>query len=178
MCVATVMKEVRKDAGMSQTDFGRLTGYSKSAISDMERKKADIPEIVIKKTAKRLGSWRLAIEKCQECSTNIFCAPYLDGANDNHIAVLAKLQEELEEATEAIQNIFDMNLINKKKRDDLTEQEMDMLEDYFDQIYDVGPAIQFAILRFAELFELDPERIRLRNEKKLHGNGALTRKNI
>lgn len=92
--------------------------------------------------------------------------------------MLAKLQEELKEATEAIQNIFDMDLINKQKRDDLTEQEMDMLEDYFEQIYDVGPGAQFAILRFAELFELDPREIRLRNEKKLHCNGALTRKNI
>lgn len=94
-----------------------------------------------------------------------FCAPYLDGANDNHIAVLAKLQEELEEATEAIQDILDMSLINKKKKDDLTEKEMDKLEDCFEQIYDVGPATQFAILRFAELFELDPEKIRLRNKK-------------
>lgn len=72
MCVATVLKETREQKGLSQTELGRILGYSKSAVSGMERKEIDIPDVVVKKAAKRLGSWKLAVEKCQECSTNIF----------------------------------------------------------------------------------------------------------
>jgi transcriptional regulator with XRE-family HTH domain len=178
MCVATVLKETRKQRGLSQTELGRILGYSKSAVSGMERREIDIPDVVIKKAVKKLQSWRLPIERCQECDSNIFTAPYMDGANDNPIAVLAKLREEMVEGIEAIDKLLTMGITNKTSRDDLTEQEFERMMDELEQIYDVSPGVQFTMIRFAETFEVLLDRIRLRNEKKLHGNGALARKNI
>ncbi|TDX49131.1 helix-turn-helix domain-containing protein [Orenia marismortui] len=177
MCLATVLKETRINLGLSQTEFGQLVGYSKSSISDMERKKERIPDFVVDKVVKKSKSWRLGVEKCQECKTNIFCAPYLDTANKNPFAVLVKLKEELNEAMEAVDELLTMGIINKRSREDLTDKEFEIMTELLEQVYDVNPASQFAILRFAEKYELDPVRTKSKNIFKLKKNGALKRNN-
>ncbi|WP_018249823.1 helix-turn-helix domain-containing protein [Orenia marismortui] len=177
MCVASELKNVRESLGMSQGEFGAIVGFGRTSISNMEKKEKDIPDFVVEQVVKKTKSWKLAVEKCQECRTNIFCAPYLDSANDNPFSVLVKLKEELSEAMDAVDELMTMGIINKRGREDLSDREFQKTGDLLEQVYDVGPASQFTILRFAEEYDLDPVRIRSRNKMKLEKNGAIKRKN-
>ena len=176
MCLGSETRRVRNENNLSLKEFGALVGYGKSSISDMERKNK-VPSCVVKQAAKKLNAFELEVEKCQECDNNLFTAPYLNTANNNPITILNKLKEELEEAIEATDELLEMQsvkyMLNNPKELEATEVQKEKIVDLLEQIYDVGPGSQFAILIFSKLINFDPERFKQRSEQKLQENGAL-----
>mgnify|MGYP006307186975 CR=1 FL=1 len=172
MCLADDFKQLRKRNGMSQQEFGAIFGYRKSTISDIERKKKEVPEFMVSKAVQEFNDLSLALEKCQECKNNQFIPAKVD-VDSSPAEVLDILIEEFEEAKQAAKKAKrDLKLYNRKSRKSLNKTEFLKLVDCTEQIYDPMTGIVKWLEVFQENYGGNAKEIRSRNTTKLYDNGA------
>lgn len=165
MCFATMVREVREEYSISQGEIARMCGVSQAVWSMYEMKKRPFPGDIAHRAAKILNNPRLLAEYVYENETEYFKVPVLNNVDDHLMTILNCIEEELEEAIDAVKRNKQL-LKNKSKDEQFTESEWNKIIENEMQIVDVMPAIRLYHVRMEEMFG----RYNLKELEKRHIN--------
>lgn len=146
-----ILKEERKNWGFTQHKLAKLSGVSRSAISRYELGE-NIPRENLIKLSKTLKSAKLRIAAV---GTPVKIE-YLDLIDDHPLSLQVKLIEELTEALEAVNNL---DLVNKLKESDLTEEEKEILKKSSEEVYDIIICGAMFLANYSQQFNIDLQEL-------------------
>ncbi len=167
-----IMRQERERLGMSQREIAMACNVDRSMISNYERGAARVPDDVVSKAVKVLGSRKLQAQKCFECQINLLTMPYLDKVDMHPMTVITVLVEELQEASEAL---LALRLANKRSADDLTVQDHQAMTHAGEQVVDLLAGINTLLGGWHDWYGFDVDRQVIAGYEKLFSKGYATR---
>ncbi len=160
-----LIKEERIRKGLSQQKLADMTpGLGRSTISKYENGHS-IPHESLVAIIEVLRSPRLRLEALGGA---IPCM-YLDNIDFHPVAIQRKAIEEMDEAVQAL---TELNLINKRSPEDLTEEEKDnLLNNILMELQDVNICMDLVLIGLAERFNLDLKELERLSRRKMLARG-------
>lgn len=146
-----ILREEREKWGFTQHKLAKLSGVSRSAISRYELGE-NIPMENLILLSKTLKSAKLRIAAV---GTPVRIE-YLDLVDEHPLALQLKLIEELTEALESVQNL---DLVNKLKESDLNKEEKEILMKSSEEVYDIIICAAMFLANYSQQFNIDLEEL-------------------
>lgn len=163
-----LIKQERKRRNLSQKDLANLINVDRTTITRYENSQS-VPYDALERIASTLESNRLRLEALG----SVIPCFYLDRVDLHPLAVKEKGIEEMEEA---VDNLKELDLINRRKPDDLTEDEKnDLKTKTIMALQDVNMCINHILISFSETYDIDLNEIEMQYKKKMAAKGYVSR---
>ena len=167
-----ILREERERVGLTQRELASTACVDRANISRYENGVMPIPHDVLCRAVKAMGSHKLRAQACFECQINTLTMPYLDLVDMHPMTVVTVLVEELQEAVVALQGL---RLANKRKAEDLTDNDRQAMECAGEQVVDLLAAINTLLGGWQEWYGFDVDRQAVAGYEKLFTKGYATR---
>lgn len=162
MCFITSLKREISKHHMSQKEFGKVINASQTQVSRYLNLEIEIPQECAMKAVQYFKSPELLAEYAEEYGRAFFNIPVLDMADQHPMTVLEFMVEESSEAIKAVQ-VTKRLIRNKNSKEDLSNEEYDLLMDQMEQMADLFVTLQMLFIsmrRFGVLIKAIERRIR------------------
>ncbi len=148
MGIATVLETECHRLGLTHEGIARITHYSRQSVTAWANGRRRLPRDAGEKLA--AISPRLALELAAADPANIWLTGWLDGDVDlSVLATLAKLAEELDEASGSLKAL---RLVNKVRAEHLTTEDVTRLDAAEQELLDLMTGIPVCLVKISEVY--------------------------
>lgn len=168
MCFQIALKEELSRTKLPQKEVARRANVSPSLISKIKSGES-VTFDSARAISKALNAPHLLAEYATDEGLGLLNIPLLNNIDKHPIVVLNTFKQEAEEAI-AASDLIETVIKNKRSKQDLTNEQVDLLTHYMDQIVDLVPAINILVVCMRE-FGIDPKELEEKNIEKLIEKG-------
>lgn len=163
--------------GESRKEFGFAIGYSPRQVEEVEKGGSEGSPDFALAVAKYRNRSDITLNYCRkQCPIgNVYSHEVLNNIDTHPMAIVAKLEEEIEEATREIGDLKKL-VINKKSREDFTPAELVKLENTIQELIHVDHVLEILLHEFGTWVDI-AQQIKLHRSKCYEKGYIMTKRN-
>ena len=176
MSIGPILREARRERGLSRHQLGRQHGLSDRMLGYLETDERHIPRDVAPKLAHTLDNPYLYMELACGPADGVMVVPILDGpkVDLNRLSTWMKTAEEIEEVAAAMKRTG--FLANARGPEDLTEEDSALLDESLHQEIEAFTALGNDIAQKARTYNRSTRLLWARHLAELEAKGFITRR--